>query len=178
MREIDLAILLRSVLVDGLTSRGITANVKQSNQPRQQGIPTTATVFFFHVGTINVGYPEKKDVWNSGNDNFDHTETQNRESRWQINALAPQLPSSTTAMTAADYALAAAAIMQSDSTIVALKNAGVGVQHITNVRSVWFQDEKQQNEENPTFDVILSHQDISTISTPVVRVFTPTVGVI
>ena len=159
MLEIELAVLLRSVIVAGLTLRGITANVKQANQSRQQGIPSTATIFFFHVDTTDIGWPAKKNVWNSMTGVFDVTKTQRRESRWQIGALAPQTPS-TTARTAADYILAVKSILAEDVAINTLKGSGIGIQHTTTARSVWFQDDKSQNSENPSFDVILSHQEV------------------
>jgi hypothetical protein len=173
--EAQLSILLQSVLTAGLAARGVTAQVQQDQQARQQGTPSAATVFFHHIGTVNVGWPEKSDVWNAGNGNFDHTETQRRESRYQIGALAPRTPGDPTLPTPADFCLAAAAVLQSDVTIATLQASSVGVQHITEIRSTYFVDDRQQNEENPTFDVILSYQDVFTTSTPKITTISETV---
>ena len=171
MTESALSILLVSVLNAGLLARGVSATVQRDNQPRQQGAPSTAVVLFHHIGTVNVGWPEKAEVWNATNGNFDHTETQRRESRYQIDAIAPQTPGDPTLPTTADFVNAAAAVMQSDATILTLINSSVGVQHITDIRSTYFVDDKGQNEENPSFDVILSHEDIFTTSTPKINSF-------
>jgi hypothetical protein len=170
--EAALSILLVSVLNAGLAVRGVAATVQKDNQPRQQGVPSAAVILFHHVGTVNVGWPAKQDVWNAANGNFDHIETQRRESRYQIAALAPQTPSDPTKFTPADFVNSAAAIMQSDATIATMLAAQVGLRHITDIRTIYFQDDKDQNEENPSFDIVLSHQDVFTTSTPKVNAVT------
>jgi hypothetical protein len=176
MLEIELAVLLRSVIVAGLAVRSITAEVKAANQSRQQGVPSGPAIFFFHVDTLDVGWPKKFNVWNPTTSVFDVTKTQRRESRWQIGSLAPQTPS-TTAMTSADYALAVKSILSDDVAINTFAASGVGIQHTTLARSVWFQDDKNQNEENPSFDVILSHQEVVVSHVSKIDIFNPNVGV-
>ena len=173
--ESALNILLASCLNAGLAVRGVTASVQRDNQPRQQGVPSTPVILFSHIGTVNVGWPEKAEVWNAANGNFDHVETQRRESRYQIGGLAPQTPGDPTLWTTADYVQAAASIMQSDATILTLLNSQVGVRHITDIRSTWFVDDRGQNEENPSFDVVFGHQDVFTTSTPPISVFAATI---
>jgi hypothetical protein len=170
--EAALSILLVSVLNAGLSVRGVIATVQKDNQPRQEGIPNAATIFFHHVGTVNIGWPEKQDVWNAANGNFDHIETQRRESRYQISALAPQTPSDPTLPTPADFCNQAAAVMQSDVTIATLVSNGIGIRHITDIISIYFQDDKGQQEENPSFDIIFAHQDVFTTTTPIINDFT------
>src|ERR1019366_5315092 len=172
--ESALSILLVSVLNAGLTARGLTETVQKDNQPRQQGVSSSAVILFHHVGTVNVGWVYRADVWNVGTGRFDHTEIQRRESRYQIGALAPQSPTDPTQPTPADFCLAAAAVMQSDATRATLLAGNVGVQHITDVRSTYFVDDKGQNEENTSFDVILSHQDSFVTVTPIITVIVPT----
>lgn len=175
MTEASLAILLKSILDSGMAARGMVVSVLRDEQPRQQGVPSTAALFFHHIGTMNVGWPRKDDVWNAGNGNFDHTETQRRESRYQIAALAPQTPSDPTLPTPADFCNAAAAVLQSDVAITTLAASGIGVQHVTDIRSTYFVDDKGQNEENPSFDVVLSHQDVFVTATPKITNFAATI---
>lgn len=174
--ESALAILLQSALTAGLTARGLTATVQKNQQPRQQGVPSAAVILFHHVGTVNVGWPYRGDVWNAVSGKFDHTEIQRRESRYQIGALAPQSPNNATLPTPADFCLAMSAVMQSDATRATLLAANVGVQHITDIRSVYFVDDKDQNQESPSFDVVLSHQDSFATTTPKIDVINPTVN--
>jgi hypothetical protein len=133
------------------------------DQPRQQGVPSLATIFFLHIFTKNVGWVARKDVWNATNQAMDHVETQRRESRFQIGALAPQTPSDPTLPTAADFAWMAATTMQSSATLAMFLSNNCGVQHITDLSVTYFEDDKGQNEANPSFDVVISHQDVFTV---------------
>ncbi len=169
--EAQLAIMIVSALNAGLAVRGVSAIVQKDQQPRQQGVPSTATIFFHHAGTVNVGWVDRREVWDSVNSVKTHTETQRRESRYQIGALAPQSPASPTAPTPADFCAWASAIMQSSATIEYLAAQGVGVQHITNIQSTYFVDDLGRNEENPSFDIVLSHQDVFSTAVPVIQDF-------
>lgn len=173
--ESQLNILLASCLNAGLSVRGIVATVQRDNQPRQQGVPSTPVILFSHIGTVNIGWPERAEMWNQTKGNFDHIETQRRESRYQIGALAPETSGDPTLLKAADYVLAATAIMQSDATITTLLANNVGVRHITDIRAIWFVDDKGQNEQSSSFDVVFGHQDVFTTSTPKINVFAATI---
>lgn len=169
MNESAIAALLISVLNTGLALRGVSASVKQDYQPTQQGIPSTAVILFHHVSTVPIGWPAKEEVYNAAAQAMAHTETQNRESRYQLSALAPQSPGAPAALTAADYVLAAQAVLQSDATINTLAASNVGVRHAGPSTSVWFQDDRNRNQESPSFDIILSHQDVFTYSVPILN---------
>ena len=167
MLEYLQTVLIKSVLDTGLAARSITATVKQANQPRQAGTLSTPEITFFHVASVNVGWPEKKDEYDEAHSKMVHSEIQNRESRWQIGAIVPRGPNST--LMPSDYLLACAGIMQSNATLDTLTAKSVGIQHITQIRSVWFVDDKGQNSESPSFDIILSHQDVVISETPVLN---------
>jgi len=175
MLESALSQLIITALSAGLTARSLTAQIKKDNQPRQQGNPTSATLFFRHIGTINVGWPERIDTINKTTGGLDHTETQRKESRYQISALAPANLTDPTAPLTADYVNAAAAIMQSDATRALLLAANVGIQKPGNINLTYFLDEKGQHESNPTFDFILSHQDIFTTQGMVINAIIPSI---
>ena len=165
MRERDIATLLRSALLSGLALRGYEADVWQSNQPRQQALPDGPLVFFFRVSVVNVGWPGR-DV-KMVDDQMIQITTQRRESRWQVGSLVPQIPGSS-GPTAADYTLAAASVMQHDATIDFLAASDVGVLHVQDIRSTWFQDERHQFQEHSSFDVMLMHHDIFSVPQPIV----------
>lgn len=167
MYESQLSVLIKSALDAGLLARGLTAQVKKAYQSRQQGVPSGPIVTYHHIITIDVGYPERLDT------NGLHTETQNRESRYQIGALAPANLADATQPLAADYANAAKLIMQSDATRALLLAAGVGIQKPGNTNVVYFVDDKDQHESNPSFDVILSHQDIFTTTGTTITAINP-----
>lgn len=167
------AILLKSLIGEALTYQGLTASVKQQYQPRQDGVLTTALVLFAHIGSVDIGWPSKSEIWNETTELFDTAQTQRVESRWQLNALVPQTPNSTTNKTAGDYLSLIRMYLQSDTAIDTLKASGVGVQRINQVTGTYFQNDKGQNEESPSLDVVLSHQDITVFHTPRISVFNP-----
>ena len=165
MRERDLAKLIRFALLSGLDARGYSADVWQSNQPRQQALPDGPLVFFFRVSVVNVGWPGRRTEKVAGATVT--TTTQRRESRWQIGSMVPQSPGSS-GPTAAEYTLAAASVMQHDATIDFLAASDVGVLHVQDIRSTWFQDDRHQFEEHSSFDVVLMHHDIFSVPQPIV----------
>ena len=171
MLESSLAALIKTTLDDGLAVRSLPATVKQGNQPRQVGTLSTPEVTFFHISTVPVGWPERKDEWDQENERLIHKEIQNLESRWQMGAVIPQVVTDSTLPTAADYLRVCVAIFQSNATLKTLVAQDVGIQHISLVRSVWYVDDKGQNAESPSFDVILAHQDIFITETPVITAF-------
>lgn len=175
MNFTDLCILLKSVLDTGLTEQSITATVRQNRQPRHQGRDEDANIMFFHVGTVNVGWPGKTEVWDADNEVFVQTQTQRKESRFQISALAPVSPATPTGLTPEDYLNVSEAILQSDTAITTFAASGVGVQHVTGNPSGWFENDQGQNENNPTFDIILSWQKTMTANIPKIDETTYTV---
>ncbi|CAB4132146.1 hypothetical protein UFOVP138_59 [uncultured Caudovirales phage] len=172
MLERDLSIKLVAVLNAGLIQRGITAPVRRAFQPRQSGTPNAAFISFYHVSTVNVGYPASSDVYDTVA-GMTNVQTQRKESRYTIGGLAPV--SKNTDMTAADYVGIAASILQNKAAIALFAVDNIGVQHITTLNSVYFEDEKGQNEENPSFDVILSHKDVFVSSGGLITGFTETI---
>lgn len=171
-----LTALIIPLIQAGLTARGLTAVVKRDQQPRQVGVPTGATIFLHHIGTRPYGFPARQDVWNTNSSTMVHTETQFQWSRFQISGLAPQSPATPTAPIASDYVRAAALTLQSETTCAALLLQNVGVLRISDISSTYFEDDKGQNEENPSFDVLLGHQDILVTSNPVITNFDLIVG--
>ena len=160
MREVNLAVLLKSALTLALTERGLTAEIKQSYQPRQQGVPSAAALFFHHIDTVNVGWPGRNDVFNQSTQKFDHIETQRRESRYQISALTPN----NTFPAAIDYIGSVAMALQSENLMDFFLANSVGIQHITVMNNVYFTDDAGQFSTNPTVDIVLSHQETVTVS--------------
>ena len=172
MLERDLSVKLVSVLNTGLAARGITAPVRRAFQPRQSGTPDAAFISFYHVSTVNIGWAESSDVYDAVA-GMQNVQTQRKESRYTIGGLAPVLSSSD--MTTADYVGIAASILQNKAAIELFAQSNIGVQHITTINSVYFEDEKGQNEENPSFDVILSHKDVFVSGAGLITGFTETI---
>lgn len=144
-------------------------------QPRQAGIPSTAAVFFHNILHDPIGWPERKDVWDCVAETMTHTEHQRIESTYQFGALVPQSPGTQDAMTAADVLSIVKTFVQSESAIAAFAAAGVGVLRVKPIRNTnWFSDEMAQNEENPSFDMIITHGNGFNITIDVIEVFRAT----
>lgn len=97
-----------------------------------------------------------------------HTETTQFETTFQFSALATQNPSNTTQLTAADILNYARYALQSMPSIATLEAQGVGVYNVSAVRNPAFEDDRDNFEYSPLFDVTFTHKQIIITSTPAV----------
>lgn len=163
MLESNLTILLRQVLLAGLTDRGYPAVlVKSAYQPRQQGVPTPATIFTFQTGWRRYGYPKKEYIFNSTSGAYDYVETQIVHSKYQIAGLNPQSPATPTAATPSDLLRIAGDILQHNDALATFLLNDVGILRIIDGNTIYFENDKGQNDANPTFEITLSHEDVFT----------------
>lgn len=169
MNDNDQIRLFRPILIAGLAARSITATVKASFQPRQEGAETGPTLYFYKVADHRYGSVRRSSVWDVDNQVMVYTEIEQYETTWQVTALSIQDPSDTTKPTASDLANAAAAIMQSQACIGALVAQGVGVYRVTDVRNPYFVDDKGRHEVSPSFDFVLTHEQRIISTAPVVE---------
>ncbi len=169
--QLFLPIINAQLIVDGFT----TTVVKQSNQPTMQGINTAPTVYFFKVANKRYGFLGRNDVWDSVHSQMVHTESQYIESTWQFSALVLQNPSNLALPTASDLINDVASIMQSDKTRDILNASGVGVLRITDIRNPYFQDDRDNFEASPSFDITFVYQNIRTSTNPVITDFVPAI---
>jgi len=170
MLDNELIQIFRPLIIAGLTARGFNGvSVVQAYQPTQQGINTGPTVYFFKVGDHRYGYLHRKDEWDPDEEKIIHTETQLYETTFQISALVTSNPSNINTYTASDLVNTVSAILQSDATLDALQDAGAPILRITDIRNPYFTDDRDRFEENPSFDFILIHEQVSITETPVIE---------
>jgi hypothetical protein len=86
-----------------------------------------------------------------------HTEEQQYETTFQVNALVIQSPSTPNQYTASDLVNDVCFIMQSDSTREILYNNQISILRVTDVTNGYFVDDKDNFEANPSFDFTLSY---------------------
>lgn len=172
MLEQALFTLVRSTLLAEMPSE---VAVLQAYNPQTVGVPSTPTLFMQTIiPARRVGWVARKDVPIPDEDVMTHSELQWLETTLQISALArrdPSDPSFLTLPSAADYCQLAADILQGDAGMAALAVQRVRPLRITEVRTVQFVNDSQQYEANPSFDIVLSHVQIRTSSTPAVVAF-------
>ena len=165
--QLFLPIITNQLTIDGFT----TTIVKQSDQPTMQGINTNPTVYFFKVGDKRYGFLGRYDKWNSISSQMVHHESQYIESTWQMAALVLQNPSDLTIPTASDLINEVSSIMQSDSTRDILNVSGVGILRITDIRNPYFQDDRDNFEASPSFDMTFVYENIRTNIDPIITDF-------
>lgn len=160
--QLFLPIIQAGLIADGFT----TTIVKQSNQPTQQGIPTSPTIYFFKIYNKRYGFLGRYDRWDTINSQFVHTERQYYETAFQVSALVLQNPSDLTIPTASDLVNEVASIMQSDATRDILNSSGIGILRITDITNPYFTDDRDNFEAIPSFDFVLTYLNIRTSTSP------------
>lgn len=141
-----------------LTAYGYTGvTVIAANQPTQQGIPTGPTVYFYKLNDHRLGFLRRFDTWDSLLNVMTHTEEQQYETTFQVNALVIQSPTTPNQYTASDLVNDVCFIMQSDSTREILYNNQISILRVTDVTNGYFVDDKDNFEANPSFDFTLSY---------------------
>lgn len=172
MNDNDIIRLIISILRTGLNGMGMSnVLIKQSYNPLQTGVPTAPTIYLHKISTPRYGWPKRKSVYNADNSNFDHSEVFWRTPTFQIDGLSVQDPTDTAQLTASDIVLAAADILQTDLGINTLKQSGVGIDRIIQVRDSYFVDDRERHEQSPSFDFTLSYQKTITSTAGVVDDF-------
>ena len=161
MLESQLQILLRSVLLAGLNVRGINAEVKAAAQPTQQGTPTNPVIFAVRIGGKRYGSPTRKNYIDPTTQALMYSETETFESTYQISGLVRVDPSADPATpNTLDLVKIAGDILQSQTALDTFAASDVGVLRITDISTSFFDDDRDQFEENPTFRVTLRHSNV------------------
>lgn len=169
--QIFLPIVNTALIADGFTD----VIVKQANQPTQQGVNTTPSLYFFKVGNKRYGFLGRNDVWDTMSSQMVHKESQYIESTWQFQALVLQNPLTPNQYTASDLVNEAASIMQSDNTRAILNNSGIGILRISDVTNPYFVDDRDNFEASPSFNFTLVYQNIRVSQNPIIDTFTTNV---
>ena len=99
------------------------------------------------------------------------TTMQQYETTFQASSLAYQDPNNSNALTASDYLNYASYILQNQTFITAIEAQGVGVLKIENARNIYFKDDADRFEANPSFDFTLTHKQTIISVQPVVTKF-------
>lgn len=169
MNDNQIIELFLPIISAGLTARGYSnVSVVAANQPTQQGINTSGTVYFYKVSNKRYGYLSTIDEWDSNNDTMVHTEIQPFESVYQVSGLVLQDPTDTSKPTASDLVNEVAWILQSQNTITTLMNSDVGILRISEIRNPYFTDDRDQFEANPSFDFTLTYRDVRVSTAPII----------
>lgn len=164
-----IALVIKTVIAGEAIAGIPDTPVKQAFQPTQQGANTKPTAYLYKIGDRRYGFVRRTDCWDVERSQIIHTELQKYETTFQISALATQNPATPTQYTDSDILNLVASILQSSTAIAILRAAGVGIERVTDVRNPYFQDDRQRNEASPSFDFVLTHDQIIKSTTPIVE---------
>lgn len=167
MNELQIFALMRTVLLQGFAATGRTdVRVKRSFASTKSSAPDAPAIIMHRIDTQRVGWQSR---------NFRLTETsatdtnvQNHAITFQFNALVPVELEDSESLTANDLLDTAAMLLQSRLMLEACQAAGIGIQRISAIRSNYVQDENDNWEPEPSFDIIVIVKKELTISVGVV----------
>jgi hypothetical protein len=166
--QIFLPIINAGLITDGFSD----VIVKQANQPTQQGINTSPTVYFFKIGSKRYGFLGRSDQWDTMSSTMVHSEKQYFESTWQMQALYLQNPATPNQYTASDLIQEISDIMQSDNTRNILNESGIGILRITDIVNPYFEDDRDNFEAIPSIDITFVYENIRTTVEPSFTTYT------
>lgn len=169
MKDNDLIRTFLPILTTQLPLYGYAGvQVKQTNQPTQQGVNTTPTVYFYKVSDRRYGFLRRYSEWDTVTSTETHLEDQWYETKFQLSSLVLQNPKTPNEYTASDLVNSCAAILQSDSSRETLASKDVGILRISDVSNPYFSDDRDQYEASPAFEFILTHRQTRVTTEPVI----------
>lgn len=161
--------LIISTIIAGEVTAGIPDTpIAQAFQPTNQGVSTQPTAFIYKIADHRFGFLGRSDVWDANSATMVHVESQKYETTFQISVLSIQNPATPTQMTASDMCNLIAAILQSSVSIQTFQDQGVGIERITDVRNPYFMDDRNRFEASPSFDIVFTHDQIISSTTPII----------
>jgi hypothetical protein len=138
--------------------------VAQAWQDHAEGIATGPAVYLAKIGDYRLGAPKRDTIPDPDNVNeVIRRETQVYETTFQAMGIwsAPDA-----ALTAADLANRAAAILQSDLGLDFLRAADVGILRVGQVRNPKFVNGADEYEASPSFDFVLTYKQVTLTKHP------------
>jgi hypothetical protein len=167
MNDNDVLAALIASLRTSLDSYGLTTvGIEQSYQPRQIGINRTPTVYLHKIMANRWGWVGRKDVFNTEQSEFNHSDVYYRAATFQIDGLALQDPRKIDQLTASDLVETSADALQSLETIESLAKKQIRIERITQIRENYFIDDRDRHEQVPSFDCIVTYLINRTAVTP------------
>jgi hypothetical protein len=172
MQDNALIQLISPLITSALIADGYTGVIlAQSYQPTQQGVSRLPMVFMQKIYTHRYGWGRSYTKWNPLTLQEELNEDQWIETTFQFSALVTQSVQTPNQYTASDLANEVAAIVQSQAFQVALMAQNVGILRVSEIRNPWFQDDRDQFEALPSFDLVLSSLQTRLSTVPVVSSF-------
>tara|TARA_R110001606_G_scaffold141321_2_gene280498 strand:- start:26044 stop:26574 length:531 start_codon:yes stop_codon:yes gene_type:complete len=153
--DYDIVRIIRPIIINGLTSLNIDANVLLNYQPTKQGINEN-TVYLFNVGDNDIGFMGRNSKYDKDQDKLIYKELQVSQTTFQINTILKQGIENLT-ITAKDLCNYVKMILQSTETINILKVNNLEILRISNIINTPFTNGADNYQYNPSFDFVIIH---------------------
>lgn len=163
MTENEIYKAIRSELVISLNQ----VEIKQAQQNTQQGLSTSPAIYMFFISHRRYGYLQRSDI-PDGNV-IKHIERQPYETVIQFTGQV--LENTDTKITSLDLLNEASIILQGDAGRLSLRDKGVKVLRVTDIRHVFNLNEQDRNQSTPSFDLTVQHEQVRETITPITNSF-------
>lgn len=162
MLDYDIVDIIRPAIISFMQSRfNTTIEFKAGNQPLKVGTNSAPTVYWYSLPTKRYGSPRRRSFWDEANTQMRYEETQILETTFQLNALVKQDVNNLT-ITANDLLTQVSFIMQSQEFLDRLNTNNLSIYRITEIRNTYFESDNGGYEDNPSFDVVIQHNQTIT----------------
>lgn len=164
MTENEIFTAVRQVLLEGFTDLQVDGDVKRNYQPTKQGANSKPTIYFSKASQRRYGHLQRADI--RDDDTMRHIEKQLYETIIRFTGQVLEAPN--TSYTSSDLLDDAAFVLQRDKTRLALRDKGIGIQRITDIRHVFNVDEQDKYQSTPSFDITITHSQIKETTSPII----------
>lgn len=155
MLDNELLISIRAELISQLanyTAHNLSdVKVKRSYQPTQQAPSNDRIIVIHRIGNPQVGGGLKYN-------GTTRTEQKFKRATFQFDCLAPYDPDDINALLPLDIVTIAADLLQSYTGIRNLREKGVNIERVTDVRPSYFINDGERHESAPSFDLTVNYQ--------------------
>lgn len=159
MTEAEVWVALIGTLRQGLDAQSHTGiDIKQAYQPKKQGVNTQDTVYLFKITSRRASHQDIKFKFNVGNDNFDTSESYWLEANFQLNAIIEKDIQNENSLTSYDIVDLCSALLQSAAARQKLLEDDIGILRITDIRNPYSIDDRDQFDQDPSFDFKLTYR--------------------
>lgn len=157
MLDSQLYAMLTQYLVTAAPLRGVTnSQYLLRPQPAQQGRPDGRSVWMSKISDRRVGWRKMTHKWDGAAEV--RTEVQAMETTLQFSVTQPPMMDAGE-LSHGDVLKIVAGAIQSDDAQKFFIGAGASVLRVTDVRTIYPKNDRDQFEESPTFDVTFKHND-------------------
>lgn len=159
---------VRDVLLAGFSAAGVPCQVKQAYQPTPQGTVSGNVLYLAKILPGRYGHPGTKRIYNNATGVFDTSTVFIEVPTYQVTGSVDIDPSDISHRTVSDLVNMAANILQTLATRKTLLESGIGIERITQVRLLYFNNQEGRHEQEPSFDFTLNYTTELLSETPAV----------